>query len=409
MAQDSTSFIAAMKQVWITDRIEEQIYTKSPLLEAFERVKPQKEVGDKAIVAVEGVLAGGYSAVPRTGSNALNAAGNRQVKRAEYNYTHHWFQVELETAVIDETSGQPLAVAEAVEYEMSGAVKGIRRQLTRQGFMNGDALIAKTTTTASSTTVKLDTTGYGYEAIVRGWLYPGLIIDIGTTGSETSIAADREITAVSKSKTEPTITISGAAVEPGTTQFVSIANARAGTTSNEMNGLLNMISETTTLGGIEPSAFPTWKANIDSTTTSLSLEALLERQDAIFQATGEEADWGLTGTKQYRNYYLELQNQVRFNGDGGLQGGDMSKLMLGVTAVEKQPDCPDKHFWLLTKGDLIAIRANGPEWADEKYGGTNKPVQYVPGTTKVKGALVYRMQTGLKRRDSHAGLTELTA
>lgn len=408
MAQDSTSFISAMKQVWVTDRIEEQIYTKNPLLEAFERVTPQKEVGNKALIAVEGVLAGGYSAVPRSGSTSLNAAGNRQVKQAEYNYTHHWFQVELETAVIDETSGQPLAVAEAVEYEMTGAIKGIQRQLTRQGFMNGDALIAKTTTTSSSTTVKLDSTGYGNQAIVRGWLYPGLIIDIGTTGSEASVCNDREITEVIQSATEPKIKISGAAVETSTSEYVSIANARSGSTSNEMNGLLNMISESTTLGGIEPSAFPTWKASIDSTTTSISLEALIERQDAIFQKTGEEADWALAGVKQYRNYYLELQNQVRFNGDGGLQGGAMDKLMLGVTKVDKQPDCPDGHFWLLTKGDLVAIRKNGPQWADELYGGLNKPVQYKPGTTKVVGALVYRMQTGLKRRNSHAGLTALT-
>ena len=56
---------------------------------------------------------------------------------------------------------------------------------------------------------------------------------------------------------------------------------------------------------------------------------------------------------------------------------------LGVTKVDKQRDCPDKHFWLLTKGDFVAIRKNGPQWADELYGGLDKPVQYKPGTTKV--------------------------
>ena len=133
---------------------------------------------------------------------------------------------------------------------------------------------------------------------------------------------------------------------------------------------------------------------------------ILALQGAHFevQADPETGDTRIAHPERANAY----QPLVRFNGDGGLQGGAMDKLMLGVTKVDKQPDCPDGHFWLLTKGDLVAIRKNGPQWADELYGGLNKPVQYKPGTTKVVGALVYRMQTGLKRRNSHAGLTALT-
>lgn len=406
MAQDAVSFIAALKQVWVTETIEEQIYQKNPLLEAFERVQPQVQVGNTALVPIHVGRNGGYTAVPRTGSNALNAAGAQVVKQAEYNYTHHWFQVELETAVIDETSGKALAVADAVEFEMTGAINDIKRQLTRQLVTNADSLIAQCEANSTTTTLKLKPAAN--QAIVRGWLYAGLIIDIGTTASEAAVAGDREITEVIASATEPKIKISGANVTTETTHYISIANDRSGTTSYEMNGLQNMISETSKLGNINPETVPQWKASVDATTTELSLEKLLERQDAIFQQAGSEADWALSGVKQYRNYYLELQNQVRFNGDGGLQGGNTQKLMLGVTAVDKDPDMLDSYFYLLTKKDLIAVRRNGPVWASEAYGGESKPVQYVPGTTKVKGALVYRMQTGLKRRNTHAALTNLS-
>jgi predicted aspartyl protease len=406
MAQDSTGFIAALKQVWLSNVIEDQIYQGNPLMDALERVKPQGEVGNVALVSVHTGRSGAYSAVPRTGSNELNAAKKQEVKKAEYNYTHHWFQVELETAVIDESSKSDLAVAQAVEVEMKGAVNDIRKQLTRQAFMDGSALMAKTGTVAGSTTIPLAATGFGPDALKRGWIYPTLEVDIGTKANQVAVAGPREITGVNKKENK--ITISGANVSTEeANHWISIHNARSGETSNEMSGLLQLVAETGVVGNINPESVPLWASPVDSTEQELSLEALYERQDAVFQETGEEPDWALTSSKQYRLLYQQLQAQVRFNGDGGLQAGDKEGLKLGKTLVERQPDCPDRCFWLLTKSDLIAIRGEGPQWADEKYGGTSQPVQYVSGTTKVKGALVYRMQVGLKQRNSHSGLTAL--
>ena len=151
-----------------------------------------------------------------------------------------------------------------------------------------------------------------------------------------------------------------------------------------------------------------WKANVDTTTTSISLEALMERQDAIMQASSKEADTIVAGVKQYRNYYLELQNQVRYNGDGGLQGGDSGSLLLGINKVIKDPDVLANNFWFLRKADLMAVRKpGGPVWADQEYGNIN-PVQYVQGTTKVKGAIVYRLQLGMTRRNTSAAFTALS-
>src|SRR6201999_2521497 len=99
-----------------------------------------------------------------------------------------------------------------------------------------------------------------------------------------------------------------------------------------------MVSETTKLGAVNPATVTKWKSNVDSTTTSISLESLMERQDAIMQASGKEADTIVTGVKQYRNFYLELQNQVRYSGDGGLQGADAGSLRLGVNKLIKHAD-----------------------------------------------------------------------
>lgn len=409
MAQDATAFIAALKEVWISETIEDQLYQGNPLLDALERVKPEAENGRVASITVHTGRNGGYSAVPRGGSTELNKAGKQKTAKAEYLYTHHWFQVELETAVIDETSGKPLAVADAVETEMGGAVDDIKRQLTRQATMDGSALMAQCAVNGAGTVIKLLTGQgtFGFDAIQRGWIYPDLFVDIGTKANEVAKAENREITAVSDSETEPSITISGANIETAETHYVSIANNRAAEVSNEMDGLLKLISETTKVGGLDPATIRTWKSSVDATEQDLSLDALYSRQDAVFQSIGEEPDWALTSSKQHRALYNLLYPSVRFNGDGGLQAGASEGLKIGKTLVERQLDIPNAHFWFLTKKDLIAIRKDGPKWASEEYGGMSQPVQYVPGTTRVAGALNYRMQFGLKQRNTHAGLTKL--
>lgn len=406
MAQTGVSFIAALKQVWVSDTIEEQLYQENELLSLFEKVEPQKEVGNVALVPIHTGRNGGYTVVSKEGSNELNAAGAQVVKQAEYTYTHHWYQVELETAVIDESSGSDLAVAKAANFEMENALEDLKRQLTRQIVATEGAKIAETEENTTTTTLKLKAAAN--ELLVRELLFPGLIVMVGTAGSAENAFGKREITEVIPSATEPKIKISGANVSTAAGEFLSIQGSRSGETSFEMNGLPFMVSESTKLGAVNPSTVTKWKSNVDTTTTTISLEALMERQDAIKQVSNYEADTIVAGVKQYRNFYLELQNQVRYTGDGGLQGGDAAQLLLGVNKVIKDPDVLVKNFWFLRKADLMAVRKpGGPVWADQEYGHVN-PVQYVQGTTRVKGAIVYRIQLGMTRRNTSGGFTALT-
>src|ERR1700744_5385981 len=233
MAQTGVSFIAALKQVWVSDTIEEQLYKNNPLLELFEKVEPQKEVGNVALVPIHTGRNGGYTAVSKEGSNELNAAGLQQVKQAEYTYTHHWYQVELESAVIDESSGSDLAVAKASPFEMENAISDLKRQLTRQIVATEGALIAKFESNTTTTTLKLAPAAN--ELFTRELIFPGLIV-MGGTATEQEVAfGAREITEVIPSATEPKIKISGANVSTTTSQFLSIQGARSGETSFEMN------------------------------------------------------------------------------------------------------------------------------------------------------------------------------
>lgn len=400
--QNATAFIAAMKETWLSDSIENSVFVGSPLLDQFTKLTPTGEHGDKVLVAVRTGLSGGFSAVGRDGSSKLNEGTNVVTKQAEYHYSHNWFDVIIESAVIDESATSALAVARAVETEREGAVDGIKRQLQRGLFSDGTGRICSLANSEGAKTT-LTVAGDGANALKRGHLYPGLKIDIGTANNEDSLAEDREITAVDVAN--GTITISGAGVdtEESGKHFVSIANARSGETSFEIDGLLAMISGTTEYGGIDPKEVPTWAAHVDSTAQDVSTSLVYKLEDEVFQSSGEEPDWCISSAKQIRILSEELQAQVRFNGSESYNTGKRNGLTTPQgTPIERHFDCPDRCLFMLRKRDLGSVRhKQGPQWASPEM------IRHQEGTTRFRGNLVWRLNTALLRRNTHAVATAL--
>jgi len=399
--QNATAFKAVMKDTFLSDSIENSVFVGSPLLDQFVKLTPEGENGDTCRVAVRTGLSGGFSAVPRNGSPELNEGTNVVTKRADYLYSHNWFDVIIESAVIDESATSALALSKAVEAERTGAVDSIKRQLQRGLFADGSGKIALVKDTAGeSETITL--LGDGPNALKRGHLYPGLKIDIGTAADEDSIVAGAEITAVSVAN--ETITIdSEVDTENSTTHYVSIANARSGAESFEVDGLLAMLSDTSEYGGIDPEEVPTWAAFVDSTAQDVSTSLVYELEDEVFQSSGEEPDWCISSAKQIRILSEELQAQVRFNAGDSYNTGKRNGLTTPQgTPIERHFDCPDRCLFMLKKSDLGSIRSKqGPQWASSDM------IRYIEGTTHFRGALYWRLNSALTRRNTHAVATAL--
>lgn len=400
--QNYTAFQAAMKETWLSDSIENSVFVGSPLLDQFTKLTPTGENGDHVSVTVRTGLSGGYSAVGRNGSSSLNEGTNVVTKKAEYVYSHNWFDVIIESAVIDESSSSALAVAKAVEVERQGATDGMKRQLQRGLFSDGSGIICSLEDSEGAKNT-FTVAGDGANALKRGHLYPGLKVDVGSVAAEDSVAADREITAVSVKN--GTITISGAAVdtEEGGKFFVSIANNRDGEESHEIDGLLAMISDTTEYGGIDPEEVPGWAAYVDSEEQSVSTSLVYELEDEVFQSSGEEPDWCISSAKQIRILSEELQAQVRFNAGDSYNTGKRNGLSTPQgTPIERHFDCPDRLMVMLRKADLGSVRSKqGPQWADPDM------IRHQAGTTRYRGDMFWRLNTALMRRNTHAAATKL--
>lgn len=401
MAADFTAYQAVMKEQWTSDSLEKQFYADHPILDTILKGSPSYSIGEYAIVPVHTGRSGGYSVVPRTGSTALNAADEQKVNQAQYTWTNHWFQVEIDESTVKETKGKPKAVADVVDTEVNGALDDLRNQVARQLCANsGDALLVQCGTTNSATTVVLANA----QAITRGWLYPGLTIDIGTTADEDVIANAVTVDAVDEAN--GTIDISGSAVSTTSSHYVSIANARAGATSYEANGFHNMVG-TAEFGGIDPATEPGWKSTVDTTAQALSLPLLYTQQRQVRAKARKRPDWIVTSLKQEQALYQLLQVQARFDGDSGIEAGNTDKVKFAGMEITADPDIYDADWFALTKKDILLLREGGPEWASDVFGGGG-PLEWKQGTTRAVGGLVWHIQFGLKRRNSHAAYTGLT-
>jgi len=418
MAQTATTLLDVLKENWTSQTIVKQFEADNGPLTRLEKVKATM-IGKQAQVPIhKGRNLGGYTSVG-AGGGTLNAAGKQLVDQATYTLVYHWLQVELDASALAQAGGATLqSVVSAKDLEIENAVENVRHQAVRQLMTNGDGIVAQCDTGGASTTVELlpspSGTAYGYDAIVRGWLGVGSVVDIGTTADTDALVTAAEVTAIKDDPTDPDITIGTSISTTSGTHFVYIANPNSATAANpEMNGLRNIVNTSGALGGLNPAnaGEEFWAAAARDTSTSVfSLDLALNLSRQVRQRTGQSETQVWTGLKQEANFYSLLQNQVRFSGDRELAAGSVSRLRWNGMVVDAFPDVLDSDWWALTLSDLCRITGawDGPKWATDVFGG-NGQTQWAAGTTTGKDAVVFPLQIGAQRRNGLAGATALTA
>lgn len=399
-----------LKEVWTQDRLEKQFYPGTRWLDKVEKTS-KYTIGRQAQVPLEISLPGGDSSVPTAGSSALNDADDLNVDRADYTLTQQWRQVAIEAAALNQgDSVGARSTIDAQDQTITSNVLGMRKNINRQAVSNGDALIAKCLAGSANTTVLLDPANYGYDALVRGWIRPGMQVDIGTTADEDAVGDGVTVVSVNKSPTAPSF-VASASVTETADDYVSVKNARAATTSYETSGLRTIAgSSSSVIGTLNPSTVAQWApATVDTATTIVSLDLLLNLQRAVYQETGEWPKYVTTSPKQASNLYALFQNQVRFSNDGGSAGNVDGFTWNGID-IAVDPDIPDQELYMLNLKDFFVLtggKYGKPTWASD-IEGSNRGLGWAQGSTKFVDGLYYALQLGVKRRNASASAVGLT-
>lgn len=173
-----------------------------------------------------------------------------------------------------------------------------------------------------------------------------------------------------------------------------------GTTATDLVGLQVWLSTSQTVGGISQSSNSWWRAQIDSTTTTLTLSAM----QTVFNNCSEDDEQPTVAfaTKaNYNRYYALLQPQQRFTDAETAKGGFTSLMFNGIPIIASSY-APSGWIEFLNENHLHFL-AHKDE--DMRMSDFQEPINQ-----NVKVAKIYWMGVfGSSNNRYHGALTAITA
>jgi len=410
--QTVANLSSVLKEVWTATELAKQFYNQFPLLDRLEKTD-RYTIGNQASVPIQTQRAGATTTLGAAGGT-LNPISRQSVAKGTYTLTYNWAEIGLEFGAINQSQGEANSVVEAKILEVQGAIDDMRKDVTRQAFYNGDAIIGTVDATAAATTIngRTGTTTIS-QAITRGYLRPDQKVTIATSGNPDTVKSSQQIVTVNAAGNSGAGSFTvGSNVTNANDDLVYIFGARSGTAAggvNDMLGLRSIYGSTsTTPGGIAASQ-PWLPAQVDTTTTAMTLDLPLSLQQNVFQQSGSFPTDAVTGIKQLTNLYKLLQNQVRFSGDI-VSAGNVMKLNWNGINLEAYPDCLDNEFYFVDYSNLLVCTGayKEPAWASDVEG-SNRGSMWSQGTTQFVDGLVYALGLAVRRRNTGAAAIGLTA
>ncbi len=360
--------------------------------------------GLQAVVPLHVGRSGGIGSRPELGT--IPASGNQVYNRAVYDLKYHYARVSVSGPSIFRTESEAGAFLQAMKGELDFIKNDLMLDFARQMYAAGDAKIATCGVTTAANVVVLNATN-GAEAIQKGFLYVGMVVDAGTAANPTSAFSARTITDVNV--TTPSITVSGAVVTTAVTDFIfRSGNALNATTIYEMDaGLQKLISTSAnTVGGIDASAAGTryWDNLRDTTGGALTVDNMLINWNKAL-AAGAQVDkllvLGSLGLQ--RVFFNGLKSLVQYIEPTKIRGGYEYLEFQGVKVYGDRL-CPNGQLFFVDQGHVKLF--SPADW--DFLARDGQPVKWVQDQDAFQSVLYRYANLGADRRDTLTVMSGLT-
>lgn len=390
-----TTLDKILKDLYLPPTVE-QLNNEVLLLQRLES-RTEEIVGKRAVLSVH---KGRSSAVGvASDGGALPASGNQTYEQAIYDLKYLYGRIQVTGPSMAKTAKEAGAFLKALQSEIDGIRNDLKKDLARQiyGSGLGNGLIAQCGASGPSTTITLGSA----EALIKGHLHIGMLVDVGTSASPDSLASDSAITAINVAT--PSITI-GTSVTVTSANYVSRANGGG----NEITGLSEIISATPSTGTVGLINAATagnefWRnKQAAAASNALSVTNMGTAFNEVRIAGGEVSLMsGSFGME--REVFELLQGQVRYVEPTKLEGGFKALEWQGKPFVA-DVDHPFGRVNFVDERFLKVFNTRDWHFLDED----GNVLKWVTGYDAWEAVLARYMQLGATRRNVHYVLTGVT-
>lgn len=297
----------------------------------------------------------------RNENEPLPVAGFQDTREATIPMKSHYASVELTGQAIELADHDYQSFASALDLEVNGIKTDVSKEKNRQFFGNGSGARAVTTALSGqnvtvSTAKQLDLNG---------------VYDVMVGSTSTVRQAALLVTNIN----------GNVATVVGTTTGIAAGDifVRTGSYGREWTGIGAILSDTTTLQGLDPAQVPSWKANVKAhgTSTAISELMLTRMADKIYEVGGKTTVMFTTLGVQ-RAYFALLESKKRFVGttkyEGGFSGVGFQSATQGEIPMIADIDAPagatifldEKSLTIYTNGGYKFMNRSGSMWAQKR-------------------------------------------
>lgn len=333
----------------------------------------------------------------RNEMEALPKAGRQRYIEGKINMRYHYAGIQLSGQTFDLASSSPQAFASAVDEEMTRVKDDIAKDQNFMFFGDGLGTRGAITGVATGQVIPLRSIRHIQKYGIYDIHTPGNAVKKGTV--EVS-KVDRDTNTITVIGTVPTLAAKDILV-------------RQGNYDREWHGIQSIISETTSLHGINPNVEEIWKAEVTNLTanTPISESVLLKQIDDIYRNGGKTTvAWTTLGI--IRNYFALLAQERQFVNKDTFEGGFKGVAILSPNAGEipllSDIDAPLGEINFLNEKVIHRYDATGGYKYMDRDGNMWKQVRSGDDDFDAyKATLRMYGEMGTTRRNTHGKITNL--
>ena len=333
---------------------------------------------------------------------AIPTAGNQGYKKSSIPLKFNYGAIKVSGPILKAAASDRGSFTRALDSEVKGIVRDLKRDVNRQCFTNESGAIAVCITTIPTGIAFTVTT-----AAQARRIEPGARLDIIEAATDL-IAFTVDVVSVNVSTRVVTTTL--VSTGPGTAATTNrIFNSGVVPSGNdEITGIEQIVHGSASLFGIDPATYSRW-ISYTLAVSGLPTDSVFEAAaDEVQLASGNDIDVVVTSFEAARTFAATLKSQKRFTPEVLTLKGGFSAISVttprGMFALRSERDCETAEAYGLTSSALIHYTASDWEFMQED----GNVLVRTPGQDAYEATLFRYHELSTDQRNAHFKLTALT-